>query len=808
MKPLNRTANRAAYRTAARDNGSLALGLITLFTPAMAEAQAAQAPQTARTAAKPAQDLGSFQVTDTAIDEGSYKTDRLDSPKATAPLVDTPRSITVIARQALDDTASASLTEALRMVPGIALGAGEGGNPLGDRPFIRGTDSSNSMYLDGVRDMSAQSREVFAVDSIEVTKGSDGVMNGGGNGGGSINLVSKTPQASPFARADISYGSANYKRATGDINLPISTDVALRVAAMVHDQDIAGRNAVWQKRWGVAPSIKFGLNGPTSLTLDWYHMHSNELPDQGIPYQYILANQPRANYETAPAGTDVRPRDAFYGLANRDFRTTNTDAVTGRFEHTLGNGFKLRNTARYTYTTQEYVWTLPDDSKGNVATSGLVARRVNSRYSSQTGLVDQADLSGKFATGGIQHSFALAAEYSWQKSSYGSFYANSSYTALPLACVYGAAGCSSANYLFTTLANPNPYDPYTGTIVKGPANSRTLANSSTASVSIFDTITLSKQFLLNLGGRYDHYLTHASAALASPFIGTRNWQTRQDDLFTYQAGLVFKPTRNGSLYISTSTSAIPPGSFLAQGSEDNAVAVSPTAAVQIDPNALKPQKTTSYEAGAKWTLFDNNLMLTLAVFQTRTTNARTTDPDTSLPLYVGTKRVRGVEVGFSGNITPEWSVFGGYTYQPSRVLDAGMTKTTVNGVSAYGPAAATGHPFPNTPEHNFTLFTNYKVTPRLTLGGGAMYVDKVYGGFSDSRSLANGALVITATRATYVPAYWRFDANAAYKINDHFSLRVNALNLTDKLYYDQAYTTHYAHQAAGRTVMGTLSVKY
>jgi catecholate siderophore receptor len=46
---------------------------------------------------------------------------------------------------------------------------------------------------------------------------------------------------------------------------------------------------------------------------------------------------------------------------------------------------------------------------------------------------------------------------------------------------------------------------------------------------------------------------------------------------------------------------------------------------------------------------------------------------------------------------------------------------------AYAPAAA-GHPFPNTPEHSFT-FTNYKVTPRFTLGGGAMYVDKVYGGF-------------------------------------------------------------------------------
>jgi catecholate siderophore receptor len=108
--------------------------------------------------------------------------------------------------------------------------------------------------------------------------------------------------------------------------------------------------------------------------------------------------------------------------------------------------------------------------------------------------------------------------------------------------------------------------------VKGPANSRTLANSSTASVSIFDTITLSEKFLLNLGGRYDHYLTHASAALASPF-GHAQLADPAGRPLHLSGGLVFKPTPNGSLYISTSTSAVPPGSFLAQGSEDNAVAV-------------------------------------------------------------------------------------------------------------------------------------------------------------------------------------------------------------------------------------------
>ncbi|WP_395396951.1 TonB-dependent receptor [Novosphingobium sp. BL-8A] len=754
-------------------------------------------------------------VTDTAIDDDGYKVETLSSPKATAPLVDTPRSITVISGKMLEDSHSTTLAEALRTVPGITMGAGEGGNPVGDRPFIRGTDSQASTYLDGVRDIAAQSRETFAVESIEVVKGSDSVMNGSGNGGGSINLVTKQPQADRFAAASAGFGNASYKRFTVDINQPLSDFIGVRLNAMYHDQDIAGRDAVWQKRWGVAPSIKFGLAGPTSLTLDWYHMHSNELPDQGIPYMYIIGNQPAINYQTAPAGTDVRPRDAFYGLVDRDFRKTTTDAMTARFEHTTDGGIKLRNTMRYNNTSQNYLWTQPDDSKGNVAAYGTVGRRANSRYASQTGLVDQADVSGQFSTGVLKHSFAASAEYSWQKSAYGSYFAGynpatGAYTALP-----GSISCPTAtsgtNYNCTSLANPNPNDPYVGTIIRGPANSRTLANSTTWSASLFDTISLGEAWKLNLGGRYDHYLTNASAAVAAPYTAARTWQRRTDNIFTYQAGLIFKPAKNGSLYVSTSTSAVPPGSFLAQGSEDNAVA-----SATIDPNTLKVQKTTSYEAGTKWNLFNDALSLTADVFQTRTTNARYTDANGNVA-FIGTKRIRGFELGFNGNVTADWSIFGGYTYMDSKVLNAGYTVTTTvvgtgaNAVTYVGsaPAAATGHQFPNTPKNSFTLFTNYKVTPKLSLGGGAIYMDKVYGGFSDSRTAGpNGVVTIAKTRATYVPSYWRFDASASYDITDQISVKVNALNLSNKLYYDQAYATHYAHQAAGRTVIGTLSVKY
>lgn len=121
-------------RTSKRTPTFLALSCVGMVSmPLAATAQ----DQTANSGQK----LGSVTVTDTAIDEQGYKVDKPSSPKYTAPLVDTPKSVTVIPAQLIKDTAAASLTEALRTVPGITLGAGEGGNPLGDRPFIRGFDS-------------------------------------------------------------------------------------------------------------------------------------------------------------------------------------------------------------------------------------------------------------------------------------------------------------------------------------------------------------------------------------------------------------------------------------------------------------------------------------------------------------------------------------------------------------------------------------------------------------------------------------------------------------------------------------------
>ena len=784
--------------------------------------------------------LGGMTVADTAIEEEGYKAERIESPKAVAPLLDTPRSIVVIDKQVIKETGSATLVDALRTVPGITFGAAEGGNPIGDRPFIRGFDSQGSTYLDGVRDIGAQNREIFAVEQIQVVRGSDSTLGGRGSAGGSLNIISKLPERETFFSGSGSYGTDDYKRVTGDVNVRLSDKVAFRLNAMWHDQDVAGRDAIYQKRWGVAPSVTIGMDGPTKLTFSYYHLDTDELPDSGLPFLYAcsttVCNAPLGDSFTTPAlGTittaggvtgKVR-RSTFYGLKSRDFRDSKTDQATMRFEHDFGD-ISFRNTSRYSHTSQAYSFLLPDDSQGNVfgtsttanpanmaAQGGYVWRRANTRFGYTDSFINQTDLYGTFETGSIKHSFAIGGELSWEKAERGAFVLSDGRGNSPR-----CSPLAIARFYCTDLFNPNPDDPWINysadtaagvptPITRGLPTSRTVNDANTKSIYAFDSITLTEQIIVNLGARYDRFHIRSTLPIAG---GVRPVVRRTDNLFNWQAGVIFKPTANTSIYISYATAASPPNSLLGEGQEQNALL-----AAQAASDALKVEKTKSFEIGAKADLFGGGLSLTAAVFQTRTKNARAIS-DANTVAFIGERRTRGVELGFNGNITDEWNVFGGYTYLDAKIVDAGFTALTVAGAPTgtvrLVPHVNTGKQFPQTAKHTFTLWTNYQVTPALSVGGGAFYSSKVFGGYADNRTATqNSAGVVTITPATTtlargVPSYWRFDARIGYKITDNIDLSVNVQNLTDKAYFNQVYTSHYAGIAPGRSAFATLSFKY
>ncbi|MBW8842929.1 MAG: TonB-dependent receptor [Sphingomonadales bacterium] len=768
-----------------------------------------------------------------------------NGPKDVARVVDTPKSIVVIPSRVIEETGSVSLQDALRTVPGITFGAAEGGNPIGDRPFIRGFDSQGSIYVDGVRDLSSQTRETFAIDSVQIVRGSDSTLGGRGSAGGTINIISKLPKAGTFGSVTASYGEADYKRVTADLNIAITPTVAFRIQGLWHDQDFAGRDAIWTRRWGFAPSLTIGLGTATRLTASYYRLESHELPDSGIPYLYTIANAPgTGNVYTQPAlgrittldgTTGYVDRSTFYGLADRDFRDATTDQATIRVEHDLSPTLTIRNTARWSHSTQAYIFLLPDDSQGNVFGSGYVWRRGNTRYSYSDALTDQIDLYGTFDTGGIKHSIAVGAEFSWEKARRGTFvtrgFLNSSGVETLSTGSTISPRCNTATvsrYYCTSLFSPNPHDPWvnyssdTSTtpspIVKSLPLEETQNDANTVSVYGFDSITLTPRLILNLGARFDRFKSVTTPG--QTYAATQAFRlSRTDELFNWQAGLVFKPTPETSLYASYATAATPPNTLLGEGREDNALPTSTSGSNLAILDALKVQKTKSYEVGAKASLFKERLGLGLAVFQTDIDNARVTGDD-GLPSFLGKTRIRGVELTVNGTILPGWTVFGGYTYLDPKITDGGFTALTV---AANGPAKATtvqvasvntGKQVPQTAKNSFTAWTTVDVTKRFSVSGGALYMDKQFGGYADNRAASQtsaGVIIVTpATKVLYrmIPSYWRFDARASYKLTRNILLSVNAQNLTDKVYFNQVYTSHYASIATGRTVFGSVEFKF
>ncbi|KVF57675.1 TonB-dependent receptor [Burkholderia cepacia] len=729
-----------------------ALTCSVFLTPLLASAETVPSPAPAADQPAPSADVQATLPTITIQSSAPSDMQVKQSPsyKFTAPLLDTPRSVTVIPEQLIKEKNVTSFADALRSVPGITfLGGDAAANPSADRPVIRGFESRNSIFVDGMRDSGLQNRETFAVEQISVIKGPDSVYAGRGSVGGSIDIVTKTPKNDDFINSSIGFGTDGYKRATVDANRKINDTTAVRLNVMGHDANQAGRNDVYNKRWGVAPSIVFGLNTPTTVTVSYYHMNSYDMPDFSVPF--------RASGGT-PVPTD---RGQFFGLNTRDYRYGQTDTAEVRVEHKLNDDWKLKNTTMFGRSTLDYVATNPQILASNPNMLSLQAK--SGKYA-LNGFSNQTEVTGSASLFGMKHTMTAGVEFSHEQARYEGY------------LVSDAAGhnirsggpCSVAGNCTPLAGGWNPNMPWTGSIVlngdKGFPGATTNTRTDTVSAYIFDTVKLSERWQFNTGLRFDRYDTTGKQAGVADLSNTSN-------LFSYQFGLVFKPVSNVSLYASYGTSSNPPGSNGGLGGGTDQI----TATNQD----LAPERSRNIEIGAKWDVLRDQLSLTSALFQTEKTNARVSD-GLGHTVNAGKQRVRGFEFGFAGNMTPTWHVFGGYSYLNAITTDAGP-----------GSPGASGLPMVMVPKHNFTLWTSYDVMPKLTLGAGATVMSQTYAS-------------VSATTKKWTPGYARFDAAATWRVNKTMDVQLNVQNLFDKKYYASAYPI-YATWAPGRSAMVTLN---
>ena len=486
--------------------------------------------------------------------------------------------------------------------------------------------------------------------------------------------MTKRPHERNSIGGDFTIGSGLTKRATADINQKVFDTVAVRVNAMVHDAEIPGRNDVTQERWGVAPSVTFGLGRPTQLTLSYYHLQGKGVPDYGHPFD------PRTG---KPVAVD---RDNFYGVLGRDFQRYKVDTAAAEFSHEFNDAVKFRSRVQYTRSTNDYVVTVPAFPDGTDYSS--VRRNVRQRDSKNELFANQTDVTTEFSTGFLRHKLTAGVELSYERSKTTGREFNDAATGL-----YGQTIQQAfTNVPSADLYNPNPNDPYTGAY---RSTTSTTTKATTLSAFAFDSVKIGEQFELSGGIRVDRFEAE------NPTL------TAKDTSFNWQIGGVWKPLPNGSVYASYGTSTNPSAEGLS---------------VSAGTAALDPEKNANYEIGTKWNFLNDRLSLTAAAFRSEKTNARVSDLG-GVTVLAGERRVDGFEVGVAGAITDDWKIWGGYTFLKSEIVDDGPM------------ASNDGNDMANVAPHSFSIWSTYRFLPAWNAGFGAFYTSKRWANDANTREL-------------------------------------------------------------------------
>lgn len=643
----------------------------TLMPPAVSTGTVV-APAAPEAAVPAAQEPAASAAGDVALPEVLVTGERgLSSPKYTEPLRDIPQTITVIPETVMREQGATTLRDVLRNVPGISIQAGEGGVPLGDNLSIRGFAARTDIFVDGIRDFGGYSRDSFNFEQVEVVKGPASTYAGRGSTGGSINMSTKSPRLKASGDASFRVGNADNRRVTLDVNRPIEAinGAAFRLNALSHSAGVPGRDVTNEKRWGVAPSLAFGLGMPTRLTLSYLRLEQDNMPDYGIPWVTETHNI-LVDYRNAPPPVDF---SNFYGLKTRDFEKVTTDVATVKVERDLGSAWTLRNLTRAGKTYRYSLVTAPRFVNANTTN---LNRQFQDRDQVDTIAANVTDLTGRFNTGAIGHALAIGLEVSKEESTRFRLSTQATPTA--------------------DLFNPNPEQPYAG--VRARSGEKDESTADTVGVYVFDTVKVGDRWEFPFGVRWDSLKVNYKDGPVNGAGQTLDL-SRTDRMMSWRAAAVFKPSEPSSIYAGYGTSFNP-------ASEGLSLSTVGTNAGNLN---VAPEKNVTMEFGAKWDV-RAGFSVGAAVFRTEKTNARTPNlVPGEIVVLDGEQRVDGVEFSASGELTEWWSVFAAATFLKSEVA---KSNTPIE----------RGLELSNTPKQSYSGWTTFHLPAKIDLGAGVQAV--------------------------------------------------------------------------------------
>lgn len=630
--------------------------------PALQQAQAAPAETVAQAApARPAAEATMPAVVVRGEEaaappsKSSYQALTTTAGKGQQELRDIPQSVTVIPEKLMDDRNLDTLKGALHGAVGIAFEAGEGG-AIGDLIRLRGFSTRGDIFLDGMRDIAQYNRDTFNLDRIELLRGSASMLYGRGSTGGIINQASKQPFGLTQHELDLTLGTDDYRRLTGDFNWRLGEDAALRLNVMKTDAD-SFRKGPETHREGFAPTLRWGIGQRNEFSVGAYHLSYEDVPDYGFRW------------------LNGRPVDGaaerWYG-SDSDYQNDSANSVFFTWLHRLEGGGEIKTSLREGRYKRD-LWATTAGltgvtSEDAITDASRISRGNQTRAAQDRHRFLQTDYRGRASWFGLKHELLAGAEFAHEDST------TFAYTGTP---------AKSAITWADTGGTPAVVD----TRVK-VRNTQFKAN--TFGVYAQDTVQLAPHWKLMLGARHDRFSADYERRTGGPL-------DRKDAMWSHREGLLWQPDAASSYYVSHGTS------FNASGD-----------LYQFDDRSANtpPEKSRNVEIGAKWDLLDGDLSLRTALFRTEKYNERNTDVDQAADAYLlnGKRHTDGVEFELAGRPHPTVEVFGGIAYMRGKIDEAGSSATS---------QATVGKDSGLTPRWTGNLWVTWMFAPKWRLGLGA-----------------------------------------------------------------------------------------
>jgi len=774
---LEHSVEQSETKTSLAVRAGLAATLMGLPLNGVALAQNTNADNTTEQAAE-----GDGDVLETVVisaEMGQINTNEAapSSSRLPSSIRDVPQTAHVIPEKILIEQNVTTLEQALANVPSITVSIGEGnGGMNGDRFRIRGFEALGDQYRDGLRDFGVYVRDSFNMEQVEVFKGPNGENFGVGTSGGAVNSGSKRARLGTFGSANISFGSGSLTRPELDYNWQFNETSALRFNLMGNWQDVVDRNHMKSDRHGAAVSLGLGLGTGQTLHLDYFYQHNDKMTDYGIPFVY---DPNRNNYR--PATEYGLSRKMFYGK-DSDGDKSNIHVVTASYKNEFNDWLTLHNDTRYSHLDRDFRTTpvscpqpggnmryCYDVLVGNINDNPdlSIGAGGNGPGYEQTSWGIQNVTTGvaKFEMAGLRHEAVVGLDMLYQDDErYGISY----------------VGDKTPPHLFDENTYSGNYR-----IVRNPNN---LKDSNSYNIALFasDRLWFNDQWSVMGGLRWEHQKTTYNVTSGSNY----NSYSADAHWVSPKASLIWEPNENQNYYLSWSVANnLPAGQYV----------TSDTRPVGAGQEEWKPEKTHLYELGSKLDFFDGDLGVTAAIFHLEKDNAMRTDGVSGDLVRTGEKqRIQGLELGLTGQLTAQWTVYGSYTYMKSKILDADPADD-----KQLAGASLIGNPIGGVAKNSATLWTTYNLSPHfdwqgeLLIGAGMRYRD---------------AMATRSDNFASVPHSFSVDSMISYE-NEKWSLSLNAYNLTDRINYDSYFEGRFARAAravpsSGRSFVVKLGTKF